>query len=473
MTQVYNISSSQYAKEASNYIKILNELRRIGAQFALPRSDGTCTRCVMELRLSEVPKTWSCQVSLRKEYDEHEKRLSNPIETKFGSPIDDPDKVELMARRAQKALLNPMKESDEYIDWDFKDQTYEDDSQLNGLKFTKNVVCMEIKGPNVPNLSLIDLPGIIHNQAIVTLAKEADPLGIRTLGVLTKPDMIEEGTHDTWLKIMRGEANPLELGYYVVKNPTKVQRMDNIGFEEARLAESEFFEKEDPWNDFHLQERIGVKNLQNKLSELLIKAIKRSLPDIRKDVEEKLDEDLEKLPMQLSDNPKIDLFRLIKNCSTIIKDKTTCSNNQIELWKSLNNQFVQFKVEFYAFRPIFSIDYSNNYINNIGERPSGIIDILKDFIEDCPTDKSNISMDQVQQLTEAQVTEIIRNARGRLLPGFIPHSAVQTVIQAHQNQWKKPAINCLNAVYEIMIKVVNETIENIFSRFPGLVGRME
>ncbi|CAG8835344.1 34082_t:CDS:2, partial [Racocetra persica] len=180
--------------------------------------------------------------------------------------------------------------------------------------------------------------------------------------------------------------------------------------------------------------------------------------------------DLEKLPMQLSDNPRIDLFRLIKNCSTIIKEKTACSNNQIELWKSLNNQFVQFKVEFYAFRPIFSIDYSNNYI---GERPSGIIDILKDFIEDCPTDKSNISTDQLQQLTEAQVTEIIRNARGRLLPGFIPHSAVQTVIQAHQSQWKKPAINCLNAVYEIMIKVVNETIENIFSRFPGLVGRME
>ncbi|CAG8677411.1 4563_t:CDS:2, partial [Racocetra persica] len=187
-TQVYNISSSQYAKEASNYIRILNELRRIGAQFAvnlptivfcgnqsagksslleaisgvkLPRSDGTCTRCVMELRLSEVPKTWSCQVSLCKEYDEHEKRLSNPIETKFGRPIDDPDKVELMARRAQKALLNPMRESDEYINWGFSYQTDEDDSRSNGLKFTKNVVCVGIKGPNVPNLSLIDLPGII------------------------------------------------------------------------------------------------------------------------------------------------------------------------------------------------------------------------------------------------------------------------------------------------------------------------
>ncbi|CAG8700870.1 18172_t:CDS:2 [Dentiscutata erythropus] len=506
MTQLNNIANSQYAKEASNYIKILNELRRVGAHFAvnlptivfcgnqsagksslleaisgvkLPKSDGTCTRCVMELRLIESPEAWSCQVSLRKEYDKDEKRLPSPIETKFGSPINDPDKVELMARRAQKALLNPTTESNEYINWDFND---DDDSQLNGLKFTKNIVCIEIKGSDVPNLSLIDLPGIIRhtekvedrkfiplieelakeyikneksiiiatisckdeidNQAIITLAKEADPSGVRTLGVLTKPDMIEKGTHDIWLKIMGGEAHQLELGYYVVKNPTKVQRAENITFEEARLVENEFFEQEEPWNSFYLRERIGVKNLQNKLSELLIKSIKRGLPGIRKDVEEKLDE--------------------------IIKEKTTCLNDQTELWKSLNNQFVQFKEEFYALHPIFLIGCN---VNGYKQKTSDAkFDMLEDFIEDR---KSNTSTGKLQQITEAQVTEIIRNARGRLLPGSIPYSAAQTMIQEIQVKWKKPAINCLNAVYEIMIKSVNEVVENIFSRFPGLVGRME
>ncbi|CAG8757780.1 21666_t:CDS:2, partial [Racocetra persica] len=341
------------------------------------------------------------------------------------------------------------------------------------IPLTEELVKEYIKNEKSIIIATISCKDEIDNQAIVTLAKEADPLGIRTLGVLTKPDMIEEGTHNTWLNIMKGEANPLELGYYVVKNPTKLQRMSNIGFEEARLAESEFFEQEEPWNNFHLRERVGVKNLQNKLSELLIKAIKRGLPGIRKDVEEKFDEacnGLEKLPKQLSNNPEIDIFRLIKNCSTIIKEKTTCSNNQIELWKSLNNQFVQFKEEFYALRPIFSISHSNS---NPGTIPSGaMIDILEDFIKDCPTAKSNTSTDQLQQLTEAQVTEIIKNARGRLLPGFIPYSAAQSIIQENQVKWKKPAINCLNAVYEIMIKEVNETIENTFSRFPGLVERM-
>jgi hypothetical protein len=43
---------------------------------------------------------------------------------------------------------------------------------------------------------------------------------MRTLGVLTKPDTIEDGTHGQWLKLLRGKKYPLRLGYHVVRNPT-------------------------------------------------------------------------------------------------------------------------------------------------------------------------------------------------------------------------------------------------------------
>src|SRR5688572_24193458 len=110
----------------------------------------------MELRLIELETEWSCQISLRQEYDEIGNRLSQPIEAKFGSLIKSHKEVELMARRAQKALLNPSKNSDDYLYWNFG--AHYDDDANNELKFTKNVVCLEIKGKNVPNLSLIDLP---------------------------------------------------------------------------------------------------------------------------------------------------------------------------------------------------------------------------------------------------------------------------------------------------------------------------
>src|SRR5437660_499063 len=111
----------------------------------------------MEIRLIQSPEDWSCQISLRKEYDANEKKLIRPEETKFGDIIIDPDEVESAARRAQKALLNPEHSPEKYIDWDFEGLSYERDATMNALKFTKNVVCLEIKGPKIPNLSLIDL----------------------------------------------------------------------------------------------------------------------------------------------------------------------------------------------------------------------------------------------------------------------------------------------------------------------------
>jgi len=116
----------------------------------------------MEIRLIKSPSDWSCQVSLRKEYDANDKKLICPEETKFGNIITSQSNVEMIARRAQKALLNPESKSENYFNWDFKDLSYEEDAASNDLKFTKNVVCLEIKGPKVPNLSLIDLPGIIR-----------------------------------------------------------------------------------------------------------------------------------------------------------------------------------------------------------------------------------------------------------------------------------------------------------------------
>jgi hypothetical protein len=37
------------------------------------------------------------------------------------------------------------------------------------------------------------------------MAREADPRGERTLGVLTKPDQVEEGCHGQWLQVLAGE----------------------------------------------------------------------------------------------------------------------------------------------------------------------------------------------------------------------------------------------------------------------------
>jgi hypothetical protein len=42
-------------------------------------------------------------------------------------------------------------------------------------------------------------------QGVLSMAREADPKGLRTLGVLTKPDQVEEGCHGQWVQVLQGK----------------------------------------------------------------------------------------------------------------------------------------------------------------------------------------------------------------------------------------------------------------------------
>lgn len=50
------------------------------------------------------------------------------------------------------------------------------------------------------------------------MAEEADPLGQRTLGVLTKPDLVDGGGEEHVMVLVRGTRNKLNLGYCMVRN---------------------------------------------------------------------------------------------------------------------------------------------------------------------------------------------------------------------------------------------------------------
>lgn len=107
----------------------------------------------------------------------------------------------------------------------------------------------------------------IQNQSGVTLAREVDPEGKRTIGVLTKADRIADGDHGAWLDILKGKSQPLQLGYYAVKNPNTKELEERISNAKAREAEAAFFET-DPWNRVP-KSKLGTTALANKLSTFL------------------------------------------------------------------------------------------------------------------------------------------------------------------------------------------------------------
>ncbi|CAO1638344.1 unnamed protein product [Parajaminaea phylloscopi] len=279
---------------------------------ALPRASGTCTRCPTEVCLKREDCEWRCQVSLRFERDLAGAKLAPVMEVPFGDTICLPTDVCERVQRGQLAILhNAGHDLQRFLDQPIGELTHPGGT---GTSFSENLVCLSIAGRDYANLSLIDLPGMIKNVAegedpaspaiikkmvesavsrpncliLSTIscsddiqnqegpqtAREFDPEGRRTIGVLTKPDTIQEGVTDEWVRILTGEKEKLRLGYYMVKNPAPKDLKAGITFEEARAAEKAFFTTP-PWRNMPARSlaRCGIEKLAEKLSGELEKFI--------------------------------------------------------------------------------------------------------------------------------------------------------------------------------------------------------
>lgn len=124
-------------------------------QISVPRDAGTCTRCPMECRLMSSSEPWSCQVSIRWEFDANDKRKEKVQEVLFGNLIRKKKDVELALRRAQSSVLNPSMPQRKFLTMSAADLK----GIENELKFSRNAVCVQLTGPELTDLAFVDLPG--------------------------------------------------------------------------------------------------------------------------------------------------------------------------------------------------------------------------------------------------------------------------------------------------------------------------
>lgn len=86
------------------------------------------------------------------------------------------------------------------------------------MTLVQSMVKSYIKDSHTIILAVIPAPVDIATQEILSMAEEADPLGQRTLGVLTKPDLVDRGGEEHVMDLVRGIKNKLNLGYCMVRN---------------------------------------------------------------------------------------------------------------------------------------------------------------------------------------------------------------------------------------------------------------
>jgi hypothetical protein len=193
------------------------------------------------------------------------------------------------------------------------------DAATEKQTFSRDVLRMEICGPEQEHLSVIDVPGIfksttagvttkddialvrnmvlgymenprsvmltvipanvdVATQEILELAADVDPEGDRTLGVLTKPDLVDHGAEPRVIDLVEDRARKMKLGWHVIRNPGQ-QDLANSSIDRVAL-EAEFFATVAPWK-FIDPEKRGMESLRYRIKEVLTNLVKQEFPKVR------------------------------------------------------------------------------------------------------------------------------------------------------------------------------------------------
>ena len=125
------------------------------SSFCVCSSSHYGDRCPTECQLSYSDHPWSCNVVLRKMVDKHGQPMGGTQNIPFGPTIEDKSDVEERICCAQRAILNPSTSHEVFLTGPNRDP--------NGgseISFLKNCVCLELRGPDLTDLSFCDLPGM-------------------------------------------------------------------------------------------------------------------------------------------------------------------------------------------------------------------------------------------------------------------------------------------------------------------------
>ncbi|KAF9869558.1 hypothetical protein CkaCkLH20_12951 [Colletotrichum karsti] len=279
--------------------------------FAFPRAPELCTR-------------YATQITCRRDDVEGVTITIIPSPNSDGSRRAELEQFKRTPRMEALALATVFREANKIL----KIREAPTTSSFDAMStFSEDTLKIEISGPTQQHLTVIDVPGIfrtattgwttasdielvnkmvksyvsssraiilavvpcnvdIATQEVLTLAKKFDPEGVRTMGVLTKPDLAtERATQQIVCELIEGKRFPLRLGYCVVKNRSADDNNSTLG--DRNASEKNFFSTT-PWSRLRTTKRIGVDNLRVRLSTLLREISKKEFKNVAAEVERNL-----------------------------------------------------------------------------------------------------------------------------------------------------------------------------------------
>lgn len=413
-------------------------------------------------------------------------------------------------------------------------------------------MAIEVKGPNLPDLSFYDMPGVFrnarheedqflvkvvenlvrsyisHEKAIILWAvpMNHDPetsstftlirslrAQDRTIGVMTKADLLPPGGHDQWLAMLRKETHQVGRGYYITCRapPSNIEgsdrellRRDRASLRDESAKEEAFFNRRVgawPQEFFEFDDRCGIDQLVKFLAQTLAQEFARNLPDLSQKLRAKLhatQEQLRKLP-EMPLNPEYEvrksLMKFTQDFQARLKSKAFSAS-----WSKTAEAF---KVRVLDLKPKYRVipdgfsmvprdsagvsDRESNFsVNNSPslsvkrQRPidltsdtavtprrrrveNGLVKIeeFPSFSQMSPTTPSAAS-GRVPSKTLGQIRNLIRSEREAGKPGEVPYDVIESLCMEAVRPWSGPLQSFLESTMRYLRDELNLSLNESF-----------
>lgn len=365
---------------------------------------------------------------------------------------------------------------------------------LNGSNkvFSMDVLRVELSSPSQPHLTLVDLPGIfwagdnsqsdddaalvrslvesymkktrsiilavisaksdLAMQVITKLAREIDPKGHRTMGIITKPDLLHatSDSETAFVKLAKNEIIQFKLGWHVLKNRDYDTRHNTR--RQRDESEEEFF-KNRVWSSALRKTQLGVTNLRPRLSRVLLDQILAVFPALFQEVESELQACKDRLDALGEPRGTLDEQRLY-----LLKSSQTFA----QLMKAAVDGFYDHDffgcpetAEGYRKRLRAVVQYAMSEFSETMAIKGQALRIVDELVPG-PYEEEWINRNEYL----ARVTEKIYRNRGRELPGLFNPSIVGDLFFEQAKPWP----NIVKETAEMLVDAAKTTIDLVLDR---------
>ncbi|KAI0091428.1 Dynamin central region-domain-containing protein [Irpex rosettiformis] len=394
------------------------------------------------------------------------------------TPVPDPSSSNSQSYTEWGQFLHIDKRFTEFdeIRKEIEQETFRVAGQNKGI--SKLPIHLRIYSPNVLDLTLVDLPGLtkipvgdqpsdierqirglvldyisksncvilavsaanvdLANSESLKLARSVDPQGRRTIGVLTKLDLMDAGTHA--LDILTGRVYPLKLGFIGVVNRSQQDINSNKSLDDALDHEAEFFKSHAAYRN--IAHKNGTKYLAKTLNQVLMNHIRDKLPDMKA----KLNTLMGQAQQELNSFGD----------AAIYGD----SNQQGGLILRLMTQFAR---DFVSSIEGTNADVSTKELSG-GAR---IYYIFNDVFG-----HALLSLDATHNLDNQDIRTAIRNSTGPRPSLFVPEIAFDLLVKPQIKLLEAPSLRCVELVYEELVKICHNCTSAELQRFPRLHAQL-